>query len=63
MIVTFLVAVRLDDLGNLTSDADAIDEAVSDAGFEVLSVAPWQRPSLQLSQQPTTQQPTTIQNQ
>jgi len=46
MDVTFLVAVRLDTLEDLPAVAQEINDDLSQSGFDVISVAPWQRPSL-----------------
>ena len=64
MVVTFLVAINLDDLSSLPDIAQEISEDLSDSGFEVKTVTPWARPSLQqqgvlpMSQTTTQQQPT-----
>jgi len=61
MQVTFLVALNLDDLSDLPGIAQEISDDLTQAGFEVKEVAPWQRPSLTQGQTinvPTIQQPT-----
>jgi hypothetical protein len=62
MNVTFLANINLDDLSSLADTARDIEEDLSNAGYEVISVAPWQRPSLQLPGEtavPTTTNQTT----
>jgi hypothetical protein len=44
--VTFLVALNLDDLSDLPGVSAEISDDLDKSGFQVLSVAPWQRPSL-----------------
>ena len=62
MNVAFIVTINLDDLSDLPGVAGEIEDDLSN--FEVVSVAPWARPSLQQTVGPipgptTTQQPTT----
>jgi hypothetical protein len=56
MNVTFLTTINLDDLSGLADTARDIEQDLSNAGYEVISVAPWQRPSLETAV-PTTTQP------
>jgi hypothetical protein len=65
MNVAFIAQINLDDLSSLADVAREIEEDLSNAGFEVVSVTPWQRPSLQQggtplfgASAPTTQQTT-----
>ena len=48
MNVAFIAEVNLDDLSNLPDQAREIEESLTNAGFEVISVAPWKRPSLEV---------------
>jgi hypothetical protein len=64
MNVAFIVQINLDDLSDLPGQAMEIQQDLQDAGFDVKTVSPWQRPSLGLgntgnlfSPEPTT--PTT----
>lgn len=57
MNVAFIVNLNLDDLSDLQGVAQEINDDLSQAGFEVVQVAPWQRPSLQAAV-PITTQPT-----
>jgi hypothetical protein len=47
MNVAFITEINLDDLSNLPDVAREIQEDLTNAGFEVVSVAPWKRPSLE----------------
>lgn len=53
MRVTFLATVNLDDLSDLPGVAQEISDDLQQSGFEVVSVAPWARPSLQQAVGPT----------
>ncbi len=57
MHVAFIVQLNLDDLSDLPGVAQEITDDLGN--FEVLSVVPWQRPSLQLNVPTQTQQPNT----
>lgn len=46
MIVTFLVALNLDDLSSIADIASDIDDDLTSAGHTVESVKPWARPTL-----------------
>jgi hypothetical protein len=59
MNVTFLVDINLDDLSSLADTASDIEQDLSNAGYEVNGVKPWQRPSLLQPGQPAV--PTTNQ--
>jgi hypothetical protein len=48
MNVAFIAEINLDDLSNLPDVAREIEEDLTNAGFEVVSVKAWQRPSLEL---------------
>lgn len=63
MTSAFIVNLNLDTLENLPELANEIADDLSSAGFDVISVAPWTHPSLQLSTVPpqTTQQTQTDQ--
>jgi hypothetical protein len=63
MNVAFIAEVNLDDLSDLAGTAREIEQDLSNAGFEVISVKPWARPSLKLPGETTvpTTQPTTNQ--
>jgi hypothetical protein len=52
MVVTFLVALDLDDLTTLTDVALDIQDDLERAGFNVESVKPWARPTTQSSTSP-----------
>jgi hypothetical protein len=69
MNVAFIVQINLDDLSNLPDVSREIQEDLNNAGFEVVQVKPWQRPSLQVggtplfsSEQTQPQQPTNLEN-
>ena len=65
MTVAFIVQINLDDLSGLPDVAAEIVDDLSGAGFDVIDVQPWKRPSLvqQGSLLPTTIVPQTNQNQ
>jgi hypothetical protein len=48
MNVAFIVQINLDDLSDLPGTSREIQEDLNNAGFEVVQVKPWQRPSLEL---------------
>lgn len=52
MNVAFIVQIDLDDLSSLADTAREIGQDLTDAGFDVKKVAPWQRPSIQLGGTP-----------
>jgi predicted CoA-binding protein len=59
--VAFITEVNLDDLSDLAGTASEIEQDLNNAGFEVISVKPWARPSLKLPGEasvPTTNQTT-----
>lgn len=45
MTVTFLVAIKLNDLSTLSDTAADIEDDLNEAGYEVDSVKPWARPA------------------
>lgn len=47
--VAFLVHLNVDDVMALPQIADEINDDLSRGGHDVISVAPWQRPTLQQS--------------
>lgn len=63
MNVAFIVQLNLDDLSDLPGTSRDIEQDLGNAGYEVVSVHPWQRPSLNLTELPTTTVPTTNQTQ
>jgi hypothetical protein len=56
MNVTFLVTINLDDLTDLSGVAEEITDDLGN--FEVVSVAPWARPTLSQNVPIQTTQPT-----
>lgn len=50
MDVTYLVAVSISDVSQLTATAEQIEEDLSSSGHEVLSVHPWARPNVAATQ-------------
>ena len=61
MNVAFIAQINLDDLSDLPGVSREIQEDLTNSGFEVVSVAPWQRPSLEQPGAPAV--PTTTQQQ
>lgn len=59
MNVAFIAELNLDDLSDLAGTASEIEQDLNNAGFEVISVTPWKRPSLLQPGQPSV--PTTTQ--
>lgn len=59
MNVAFIAEINLDDLSDLAGTAGDIEQDLVNAGYEVVKVAPWQRPSLLQPGQPAV--PTTNQ--
>lgn len=59
MNVAFICQINLDDLSDLPGTSAEIEQAINNAGFDVVSVKPWQRPSLLQPGQPSV--PTTTQ--
>lgn len=60
--VAFILTINLDDLSDLPGQSAEISDHLNDLGFNVVSCAPWRRPSLEqggipLEQPTTTQQP------
>ena len=57
MTVTFLVEVNLDDVSpqSLIDEADTIRQDLFSSGLDVISVKPWERPSLATPTQLPTQ--------
>lgn len=65
MNVAFITVLNLDDLSDLVGVAQEINDDLTSTGFEVTSVAPWQRPTLAQGAPtvPTTTQPIQTQTQ
>lgn len=58
--VAFIVKINLDDLSSLPDVTTDIEDDLSQAGYEVVDVAPWSRPAMltvPTTQPTTTQQP------
>jgi hypothetical protein len=45
--VAFITTLKLDDLSDLPGIAQEISDDLQQGGFDVVTVVPWQRPSLQ----------------